>query len=44
MAATMRALASGWVKIQEHKVLDSQGNEIGGLDLTQEVEQTLARD
>ena len=43
LAATLRALASGWVKIQEREVLDAQGNEIGGLDLTQEVEQTLER-
>lgn len=39
---TLRAFADGRVRIEEKRVLDGQGHEIEGYDLTEEIERVVA--
>ncbi len=40
---TLRAFASGRVRIHDKRVVDAQGQEIAGYDLTEEIERIVAR-
>ena len=40
---TLRAFAEGRVRIRDKRVVDAQGHEIGGYDLTEEIERIVAQ-